>query len=131
MIRRPPRSTLVPYTTLFRSVSLTHGSPVALLQVRRSPRRIQMMNCHGTLLGIDSCSQHRGRAEDDTDVPTVHGIHHRLLCLLVLALLNKAYLVGRDMVVLHQLTLYLRIHIPFSRSEERRVGKYELRSFLC
>src|ERR1041385_554550 len=30
MIRRPPRSTLFPYTTLFRSPSLTRGSTVLL-----------------------------------------------------------------------------------------------------
>src|SRR3712207_7086606 len=37
MIRRPPRSTLFPYTTLFRSVA---GDPAdqALLQVRVQPR---------------------------------------------------------------------------------------------
>src|SRR2546425_7290507 len=28
MIRRPPRSTLFPYTTLFRSYVLTHGGPI-------------------------------------------------------------------------------------------------------
>src|SRR3712207_9218498 len=28
MIRRPPRSTLFPYTTLFRSPILSHGPPV-------------------------------------------------------------------------------------------------------
>src|SRR2546430_9848124 len=27
MIRRPPRSTLFPYTTLFRSILATHGHP--------------------------------------------------------------------------------------------------------
>src|SRR2546426_6967029 len=27
MIRRPPRSTLFPYTTLFRSINVDHGSP--------------------------------------------------------------------------------------------------------
>src|SRR5258708_35601689 len=30
MIRRPPRSTLFPYTTLFRSISLQHGVPLKL-----------------------------------------------------------------------------------------------------
>src|SRR3989449_8037376 len=29
MIRRPPRSTLFPYTTLFRSLGLSHIDPVA------------------------------------------------------------------------------------------------------
>src|SRR5256885_8669407 len=31
MIRRPPRSTLFPYTTLFRSTSMTINAPAALL----------------------------------------------------------------------------------------------------
>src|SRR3712207_8694442 len=29
MIRRPPRSTLFPYTTLFRSKAMAHGEPTA------------------------------------------------------------------------------------------------------
>src|SRR5688572_31767632 len=39
MIRRPPRSTLFPYTTLFRSTA-RHGQPrrVVLLGPRRDPR---------------------------------------------------------------------------------------------
>src|SRR5260370_13254434 len=35
MIRRPPRSTLFPYTTLFRS-----GNPVALVAARGKPMRL-------------------------------------------------------------------------------------------
>src|SRR2546429_4388989 len=37
MIRRPPRSTLFPYTTLFRSLSnfITHGSRLGLTRVSR------------------------------------------------------------------------------------------------
>src|SRR3712207_7340539 len=35
MIRRPPRSTLFPYTTLFRSL----GGLLVLLRLQRSPRR--------------------------------------------------------------------------------------------
>src|SRR2546430_5808763 len=31
MIRRPPRSTLFPYTTLFRSITATFGAAVVLL----------------------------------------------------------------------------------------------------
>src|SRR5437763_3627730 len=33
MIRRPPRSTLFPYTTLFRSVDL-HGQPIVVAHAR-------------------------------------------------------------------------------------------------
>src|SRR3712207_8206027 len=39
MIRRPPRSTLFPYTTLFRSAHATASSTVASLTSRLSPTR--------------------------------------------------------------------------------------------
>src|SRR5258708_7695849 len=39
MIRRPPRSTLFPYTTLFRSRTASRGSPWFLLTSSRRPRR--------------------------------------------------------------------------------------------
>src|SRR3712207_7981038 len=38
MIRRPPRSTLFPYTTLFRSVAVVREVPVFLVPHERSPR---------------------------------------------------------------------------------------------
>src|SRR2546426_9929504 len=37
MIRRPPRSTLFPYTTLFRSVKDANGNPVAEVAVTFTP----------------------------------------------------------------------------------------------
>src|SRR5256885_9088511 len=42
MIRRPPRSTLFPYTTLFRSLPSTNPvlHPVALLQVNAPPTNV-------------------------------------------------------------------------------------------
>src|SRR5215813_15188579 len=38
MIRRPPRSTLFPYTTLFRSATRRHRTPSTRGRPRRSPR---------------------------------------------------------------------------------------------
>src|ERR1035438_8649570 len=38
MIRRPPRSTLFPYTTLFRSPTLRHLSPLGNFGLRRRQR---------------------------------------------------------------------------------------------
>ena len=73
-----------------------------------------MMDRNGTLLGIYTSTQHRGRTEDNANVTTVHSIYHRFLGLLVLAFLNKAYLVGRDMKVFYQFTLDFRIDIPFA-----------------
>src|SRR2546426_9154321 len=43
MIRRPPRSTLFPYTTLFRSRSTAHGAP----RNRRAARRGAAVRAHG------------------------------------------------------------------------------------
>src|SRR3712207_8179171 len=37
MIRRPPRSTLFPYTTLFRSLSLVHGQDALRDRLSTSP----------------------------------------------------------------------------------------------
>src|SRR5256885_7120125 len=51
MIRRPPRSTLFPYTTLFRSVELVQPA------LRIAPQ------CHGAVLGHDGI---HGRSEEHT-----------------------------------------------------------------
>src|SRR2546427_2447711 len=50
MIRRPPRSTLFPYTTLFRS---QHANPGSIHpHRRRSRRRAQALGQGGELLGV-------------------------------------------------------------------------------
>ena len=91
-----------------------------------------MMDSHSSLLGIDSSSQHRGRTEDNANVTTIHRIYHRFLCFLVLALLNKTYLVCRDMVVLYQFSLDFRINIEVSTGlVSTQVRENELRPFLC
>src|SRR2546427_1447303 len=41
MIRRPPRSTLFPYTTLFRSEIRVHHQPRLALDQRREPAGLQ------------------------------------------------------------------------------------------
>src|SRR5690349_23468253 len=43
MIRRPPRSTLFPYTTLFRSSSTTNGPPST-----RAPAATSVPGCSGS-----------------------------------------------------------------------------------
>src|SRR3712207_9433030 len=42
MIRRPPRSTLFPYTTLFRSVTAASYGPIIV--IRRSSNRLHLYN---------------------------------------------------------------------------------------
>src|SRR2546426_4943190 len=51
MIRRPPRSTLFPYTTLFRSHELGRASreSIALEHVRDHIERVALAQCAGAL----------------------------------------------------------------------------------
>src|SRR2546430_6192311 len=62
MIRRPPRSTLFPYTTLFRSAGDTLGDVLqavvprdaaALLHLRHARREVELVVHHEDLLGLD------------------------------------------------------------------------------
>src|SRR2546422_4361863 len=52
MIRRPPRSTLFPYTTLFRS-----ASPAGLLRPALAWLHVRTGNLHGGLLSFHKISQ--------------------------------------------------------------------------
>src|SRR5256886_7545189 len=66
MIRRPPRSTLFPYTTLFRSVFGVFGHPEA---------------ANLTYLGIHAL-QHRGqRSEEHTSELQSQSISYAVFCL--------------------------------------------------
>src|SRR5437773_8999798 len=52
MIRRPPRSTLFPYTTLFRSLLLEHRGALLLQRVAHRPGVGEGFG-RGTLCGLD------------------------------------------------------------------------------
>src|SRR2546425_8777516 len=63
MIRRPPRSTLFPYTTLFRSVQSLLVRPLAL-KCRRITSSLKHLLYHGIeTLGV---LQHHARSEEHT-----------------------------------------------------------------
>src|SRR3712207_7035499 len=70
MIRRPPRSTLFPYTTLFRSASARVICPVCCSDVPRRPRLCS--KCQSYSPGICSrlmysrCSRSAARSEEHT-----------------------------------------------------------------
>src|SRR2546422_7903846 len=91
MIRRPPRSTLSPYTTLFRSVSAAHGSIDVLSELAAVPRGHapieQRPECNGHALRLLLESRpHRLRgAEVDrksTRLNSSHGyISYAVFCL--------------------------------------------------
>ena len=40
-------------------IALAYGSPVALLEVRWSPGGVEVMNGHGSLLGVNASAEHR------------------------------------------------------------------------
>src|SRR2546423_11010083 len=73
MIRRPPRSTLFPYTTLFRSAQDKNGGAV----LARDPGRFDR--------DIKTIFHRRGR-EDDTRAVAVSAVN----CLMQIALLDRS-----------------------------------------
>src|SRR3712207_7141481 len=52
MIRRPPRSTLFPYTTLFRSLIPTDGSDLSIGAVRQGVRYAKESGARMTVLTV-------------------------------------------------------------------------------
>src|SRR3712207_8252659 len=63
MIRRPPRSTLFPYTTLFRSDGRAQHDRVALAQMRE-----QVVERGADVADVDLDVRERRRPERDDDV---------------------------------------------------------------
>ena len=96
------------------------------------PRRVKLMDRYCPLLCVHTCAQPGGRTEDNTNVTTVHRIHHCLLRLLIFTFLNEAYFIGWNMIILYQLSLDFRIDIEVSTGLiSAQVRENELRTFLC
>src|SRR5438132_2947154 len=78
MIRRPPRSTLFPYTTLFRSVSaiVERDRPSAGAHERRDPRRMQdpkstrLNSSHTVISYAVFCLKKKTRKKTETHSPS-------------------------------------------------------------
>src|SRR3712207_7908435 len=62
MIRRPPRSTLFPYTTLFRSYERGPQS----LEVARNPQRLAELSVVALIKPVAVLDQHGRRSEEHT-----------------------------------------------------------------
>ncbi len=103
---------LVPCKHLGNLIAFSDRTTIALFKVAWSPGTIEMMNRHSPFLGVYASTQHRCGAEQNSHTSFVHGSDDGLPCLLVLALLYEAYLVGRDAVVLHQFPLDFGIDRP-------------------
>src|SRR3712207_7495272 len=67
MIRRPPRSTLFPYTTLFRSLGFAHARSI----VRRDARRSASRTAHDGVTEAADPVQHREPARERAGRPGV------------------------------------------------------------
>src|SRR5258706_16473668 len=110
MIRRPPRSTLFPYTTLFRSVASDPlGSVPALDMVRLSPQDLEAQLAHHPEIAVMQKQEEVAQAEAD------------------IAQANKKTDVSVELMYSQRGPAYsnmvsLNVSIPL-RSEERRVGK--------
>src|SRR3989442_11124709 len=84
MIRRPPRSTLFPYTTLFRSPPVEHPRGVELLDhprdqvVERLERELALVPADDLALRVDE--HERGPGTDRIRLPDaeVAVVHHRM-----------------------------------------------------
>ena len=106
------------------------GTTVALLQIRRPPGYVDVMDGHSTFLGVYTCSQCRGRTEQHSDAALVHGFDQFLALLLILGLLNKADFALRDAIVIDKLILDLCKNVPLTRLVGREVTEDELCSLL-
>src|SRR3712207_7158043 len=78
MIRRPPRSTLFPYTTLFRSVDLALGQPLEHLDLARRERaRVDV--ALGLAVALRQLVHHRRSEEHTSELQSRQYLVCRLL----------------------------------------------------
>ena len=115
---------------LFRhAVSLALGTSVALLQIGRTPRNIEVVDRYGPLLGSDSRTELLRRTEEDAHLAGVHRCEEVFACFVGRRFLNEADFMRRDAVILDELAFYLGVNIPFGGLVSRKVAEYELRAF--
>src|SRR3989441_9062515 len=88
MIRRPPRSTLFPYTTLFRSIERRHKSCVCAERLHRYVRQVRLSssfqihvpfaNVH-EVAGNGGCSRHDRSDQHTSELQSLAYLVCRLL----------------------------------------------------
>src|SRR5438132_10050158 len=102
MIQRPPRSTLFPYTTLFRSVLKREitGEGRSRAWVNGSPATVSMLAQLGALL-VDLHGQHETRSEEHTSELQSHS---DLVCRLLLEKKKKRKKKKRKIMTKYNIT---------------------------
>ena len=83
------------------------------------------MDTNCSALGIYASAEHGCGTEQYTDIAVVHRLDYRLAAPLCLTLLNKAYLMRRNTIILNQLALDFGIDIPFARLVSAEVTENE------
>src|SRR3712207_9179884 len=113
MIRRPPRSTLFPYTTLFRSLVPRQSLLVQLLHERI---RIELFNVPNAGLTPQTFAEHHRSNHSRYAGSVAHSLH---ACLFksVLMLAVVIYIIGVFLAIFQTTDA-----ATDTRSEERRVG---------
>src|SRR5256885_12693170 len=77
MIRRPPRSTLFPYTTLFRSLLSRHpGIPKSRQEKRKTERSFSVLRKEYSAERAKARLVHRAQLADEREQWQVHGYDH-------------------------------------------------------
>src|SRR3712207_9133865 len=103
MIRRPPRSTLFPYTTLFRSIENIIRAHNGALIVVSLPEKLERLGLISGGMKI--------------------GLEFAPMRLYELAKMDGAIVVSPDVSTIHYANVQLNPDPALERSEERRVGK--------
>ena len=111
-------------------VAFPCAAAVALFQIHRPPRNVEVVHAGDSFLGIDSRSEFLRRAEKHPDFPFVHGVEHRLPHLVARGFLYEADLLRRNTVVFDQFAFDLRIYVPNAGFIGREIAKDHLRAFL-
>ena len=104
-------------------------SSVALLQVGRSPRDVEVVYRYGSLLCIYSRTQFLRRAEQNAHLSCIHGIEYVFACFVGRCLLDETYLVSGYVVISDQFMFDFGVYVPLARFVSGQIAEYELCPF--
>ena len=109
-------------------VTFTDGTTVALLQVRRPPGEVKMVDGNGSFLGIDTGAKGGGRAYHHTDDTLIHLVDEIILLGLRGGILDESNFILGDAVLLNETVLEFLIDGPLALLGGGEVTEHELRA---
>src|SRR5260221_4851839 len=101
MIRRPPRSTLFPYTTLFRSHRISRWRKRFIQECARSTTHRRALKPASRLIALASSPRGRIRSEEHTSELQSHS---DLVCRLLLEKKKKTELLTDTLISIHRIS---------------------------